>query len=349
MKPRAHFPVRNPGESLEAYQLRVEEHSSKFTTAKILATSWAPEKVVLAAEQLQCSPAALVHALGVIGMSDTDPKKKYQAKGIKLTSLVPILSVHFKDPKTGKCDHKAARDFVERLRDQTSLVKYDRDLERIYPGFVITDDMVDAVNTHRYPAPMVCPPKKRTHNMDGAYLTGGSVTNNPFKETQDGDYLDPTFAGGAPALLGRTRHNADINLSFLDKMGSIPLSLELRVFDWIPEVREKMEERKLIESKSGHKYREPFKIHHVRVMTWLDYKRHKQDIRDHLVENGNRFYIPWGYDARGRFYTYGYYINPQGTSYQKAVLCLANKELISDEAPDELQEYAEALSKALGF
>ena len=39
-----------------------------------------------------------------------------------------------------------------------------------------------------------------------------------------------------------------------------------------------------------------------------------------------KLYINHKPDTRGRIYAVGYYINPQGTSFKKAMLQLANKE-----------------------
>lgn len=47
-----------------------------------------------------------------------------------------------------------------------------------------------------------------------------------------------------------------------------------------------------------------------------------------IIDNGNVFYFPWKYDKRGRTYSQGYHINLQANEYRKAMINLANKELV---------------------
>lgn len=53
------------------------------------------------------------------------------------------------------------------------------------------------------------------------------------------------------------------------------------------------------------------------------YKKYLQ-----LARGDNEFYLEWKYDTRGRCYSEGYYINPQGSSFKKAITQLANKEVV---------------------
>lgn len=47
-----------------------------------------------------------------------------------------------------------------------------------------------------------------------------------------------------------------------------------------------------------------------------------------LLQAGNRFWFTYRVDTRGRMYARGYQINPQGNSWRKAMLELANKEIV---------------------
>jgi hypothetical protein len=47
-----------------------------------------------------------------------------------------------------------------------------------------------------------------------------------------------------------------------------------------------------------------------------------------LVREGNRFYLSHKYDKRGRCYVEGYHINTQGSSFKKAIVQLAQSELV---------------------
>ena len=47
-----------------------------------------------------------------------------------------------------------------------------------------------------------------------------------------------------------------------------------------------------------------------------------------LINEGNRFYLTHKYDKRGRTYCQGYHVSYQGNTYRKAILQLADKELV---------------------
>ena len=55
------------------------------------------------------------------------------------------------------------------------------------------------------------------------------------------------------------------------------------------------------------------------------------DVIEYLLLNGNRFFFGWRYDKRGRMYSQGYHVNPQGNQYRKAMLQFADKEVLNAE------------------
>jgi len=48
-----------------------------------------------------------------------------------------------------------------------------------------------------------------------------------------------------------------------------------------------------------------------------------------LIEQGNKFFLTWRPDKRGRVYSQGYHVNLQSTSYKKALINLHEKHLIT--------------------
>ena len=48
----------------------------------------------------------------------------------------------------------------------------------------------------------------------------------------------------------------------------------------------------------------------------------------YLYELDTDFYFSWRYDKRGRVYSQGYYLNPQGNDWNKYILQLAKAELV---------------------
>lgn len=61
------------------------------------------------------------------------------------------------------------------------------------------------------------------------------------------------------------------------------------------------------------------------------------NVIDYLLENGNKFYFGWKYDKRGRSYSQGYHVNPQGNAYRKAMLSYADKEVLNEEGIKNLK------------
>lgn len=58
---------------------------------------------------------------------------------------------------------------------------------------------------------------------------------------------------------------------------------------------------------------------------------------NYLLENNNRFYFGYKYDARGRMYAQGYHISPQGNAYRKAMISFADKHVLTAEGIEYLK------------
>ena len=54
-----------------------------------------------------------------------------------------------------------------------------------------------------------------------------------------------------------------------------------------------------------------------------------REVYKDVMKAGNKFWFTWKFDKRGRMYCMGYHINIQGTEYKKALISLANKEVIT--------------------
>lgn len=102
------------------------------------------------------------------------------------------------------------------------------------------------------------------------------------------------------------QHDKDTCLSHINTMNAVPLALEWRVINELEDKPKKEE----IEDEEA----------------WQDFVRRSQATYQNI--GTDTFYLRWSYDTRGRSYSQGYYINPQGASFKKAIVSLANKELI---------------------
>ena len=74
--------------------------------------------------------------------------------------------------------------------------------------------------------------------------------------------------------------------------------------------------------------------------------RETDNVINYLLENDNKFYFGWKYDKRGRLYSQGYHINPQGNAYRKAMITYANKELLNE---DGIRHLKYDIANHLGF
>lgn len=142
-----------------------------------------------------------------------------------------------------------------------------------------------------YLPPMVCEPLDLTCNGDSGYLSHENSL-----------------------LLGRdNHHNGDISLDVLNRMNKVPLSLSTEFLSTV-------EEEPTFEIETREQQEQ-----------WDDFKRQSYYFYSLMVNQGNRFYMTHKVDTRGRIYSQGYHINPQGTAFKKAMIELANKEMLNED------------------
>lgn len=144
----------------------------------------------------------------------------------------------------------------------------------------------------KYLPPMLCEPRKLKRNTDSGYLT--------IKH-------DSVILGSG------NHHNDDVCLDALNLYNSIPLSLDvelLKIYSEVPDKPEIMND--------------PNKKRQWEIMVQDSYVVYRD-----LVKQGNEFYLTHKVDKRGRIYSQGYHCSTQGNSFRKAIINLANKELVN--------------------
>lgn len=105
-------------------------------------------------------------------------------------------------------------------------------------------------------------------------------------------------------------HDRPLRLSHLERMGQIPFKVNAQFideYDDSPKHTLETEEQRT---------------------QWYDYSTKALQKAVELTVNDHRFFVPNGYCSRGRSYSRSYYLNPQGTDYQKAAIVLADKEIV---------------------
>lgn len=156
--------------------------------------------------------------------------------------------------------------------------------------------VIKHIDRSMYLPPMVCKPNTLKNNFNSGYLT----------------HVDSLILGKG------NHHSGDICLDVLNLMNSVPLSL-------CTEFLSKVEEEPTFEITTQEQQEQ-----------WDTFKRQSYEIYSLMVNQGNKFYLTHKVDKRGRIYSQGYHINPQGASFKKAQVELANKEVVQG-VPEEYQ------------
>lgn len=152
----------------------------------------------------------------------------------------------------------------------------------------LSEELVEFVHNSQYLPPMVCKPLELESNYSSGYLS--------YKESL--------------ILRAGNHHDGDICLDVLNTMNQVPLKLDiefLMAMDEVPKhALETAEQRDM----------------------WNAFKHQSSKIYLLLVKMGNRFYLTHKVDKRGRAYAQGYHVTTQGAPFKKAMIELANEEVV---------------------
>lgn len=107
------------------------------------------------------------------------------------------------------------------------------------------------------------------------------------------------------------QHDRFVSLDVINKQNSILLSLNVKLL-----------------GKIAHKPSKPLETEEMKEQWKLFARECTNKYLEAVHTKRNQFSIVHKYDTRGRMYADSYYINYQGTAYQKAVIQLANKEIV---------------------
>lgn len=162
----------------------------------------------------------------------------------------------------------------------------------------LEDEITQRITDSCYVPPMVIRPRKLRRNRDSGYIT----------------------LGGESLILGfyENHHEGDICLDVLNKLNRTALSLDQ---DFLDSVKEAYQEQNCSPEEHDEQA-----LPVLDLQNWQQFKRESEEICQMLIEQGNRFYMTHKVDKRGRVYSQGYHINPQGNSYRKAMVNLAKEE-----------------------
>lgn len=178
-----------------------------------------------------------------------------------------------------------------------NLIKYDEARNQLIVIYDIPSDLQKELDAFQYPLPMVCEPNTLKTNRDTGYITSrGSV------------------------ILRDNHHDGDICLDHLNRMNRVPLRVNTMTSSMIANRWRGLDKPKEDEDiRDFQKRKKAFEKFDSTVRL----------IMRMLYEAGNRFYLTHKYDKRGRTYCQGYHVNYQGAPWNKAVVELADMEVVT--------------------
>lgn len=171
-------------------------------------------------------------------------------------------------------------------------------------NLTFSDELSNWVAYSMYLPPMICEPRTIHNNRQSGYLT--------FDDN---------------VILKRyNHHNGDVCLDVINLHNKTAFSLDK---DFLCSLNEEppsdLETVEVEEFTPQYKIREMIK---AKKENWENFYKQSQHLYLMLYQQGNRFYFTNKVDKRGRMYSQGYHVNPQGSKYKKASLELADKELV---------------------
>lgn len=157
----------------------------------------------------------------------------------------------------------------------------------------------------------------RNRLMFSCYMPPYIGTKPPkLKNNRDSIY---TCQIGTSLILGgkHNHHDSNLCLDVLNKQNHVKYSINE---EFISSVEEHF-------TKDESEYTEE-QLKRVKD-NWHRFKSESYMVYTLLLQTGNHFYLEHRVDKRGRIYSQGYHVNPQGSSFKKAMLDLAKKENIA--------------------
>lgn len=199
--------------------------------------------------------------------------------------------------------------------DACEIFKMERQSSLMLVGTLdISEPTRQAIERSQYLPPMVCKPNVLRGNYDSGYLTTSESV-----------------------VLGRgNHHDGDLCLDVLNRMNQVPLKLNT---DFLKAVEEEPAREYTIEgiiekhAKKGVAISEgqAKAIQAEMLADFKDFKRQSIDVYLLMHKMDNKFYVTHKVDKRGRIYSQGYHINPQGAAFKKACVELYHEEVVTGE------------------
>lgn len=210
-------------------------------------------------------------------------------KRTTMSTLVGILRTHF-------LTVQETADHIVRAAYH-GLVNYNPNAKQFVVVFDINKHVQDDLDRYQYPLPMVVEPKEVKTNRDtGYYLSTNSI------------------------ILRKNHHDDDTCLDHINRVNRIAFSINHDTAHMIKNKWKNLDHAKPRETQADYM---------KRVKAFQKYDRNSKDVIALVLQHGNKIFLTHKYDKRGRTYCQGYHVNYQGAPWNKAVIELYDKELVT--------------------
>jgi hypothetical protein len=212
-----------------------------------------------------------------------------------ISVLVGLLHKHFEKGNIQDSLQECADMIVK--AGEAGLIDWDMISHTAYISEDVSEEVKVELSKYQYPMPMLVEPKEVKENRDSGYLTTKSSIILKHNHTED-----------------------DVCLDHINRMNRVPLTINHQTSWMVDNHWEGLDHKKDDETVEDYA---------LRVQAFRKYTATSYDIMEHLAVADDRFYLTNKYDKRGRTYSQGYHVNPQGADWNKSVIELADKELIA--------------------
>jgi hypothetical protein len=210
------------------------------------------------------------------------------AKRTTVSTLVGVMRKHL------GCPQQTA-DMLKRCV-QAELVTYDPQMRQFICNFNISQDVQEELDRFQFPLPMVVQPHEVRRNKDSGY-----ILSNASLVLKD-NYTDD-----------------DICLDHINRTNAIAFSINHAVVTKVKNSWKSLDRQKAGETADDFKRRKK---------AFEKFDRTAKDVINLVTQLTERIYLTHRYDKRGRTYCMGYHVNYQGNPWSKAIVELADKELV---------------------
>lgn len=163
--------------------------------------------------------------------------------------------------------------------------------------FDITPDVQAELDKYQFPLPMIVEPRRLSSNRDSAYIA----------------------CGDGSVILRKNHHDDDVCLDHLNRVNAVRFTIDNGTASMVRNRWRNLDRPKPGETKQDFQRRR---------RAFDKYDRTAKVVMAEVTKLGNEFYLTHKYDKRGRTYCQGYHVNYQGAPWNKAVIQLADKEII---------------------